>query len=152
MKTLRARTCQVNNRRQNGVGLIEVLIALFVLAFGSLAISNMHTDSLIGLKVSSNHLKINSISNEIAEHLKAMPEAANAGDYDTVYSDAAAASGVPAGQATLINAWKQLTAQSLPSGQLNIACAANLCSLSLRWRESLSDGIDTQTYNVRIPI
>lgn len=138
--------------RQSGIGLIEVLIALFILAFGALAISNMHTDSLIGLKVSSNHLQVNSISNEIAEQLKAVSGDANDGLYNTGFGDAAADAGLPVEVAALINSWKQLTAQSLPAGQLNIQCAADLCSLSLQWRESITDGQNTQTYNVRVPI
>jgi type IV pilus assembly protein PilV len=137
---------------QRGVGLIEVLIALFVLAFGSLAISNMHTDSLMGLKVSSTHLQVNSISNEIAEYLKSDPDEANTGTYNTAFSDLSAASGLPTETATLINSWKQLTAQSLPAGQLNIQCATDLCTVSVQWRESHTDGVATQTYNVRVPL
>lgn len=143
---------QTVQRRQAGIGLIEVLIALFILAFGSLAISNMHTDSLIGLKVSSNHLQVNSISNEIAEQLKTVADDANNGLYNTGFDEDTAANGLPTDVADLINSWKQLTTESLPAGQINIQCAANLCSLSLQWRESISDGVDTQTYNVRVPI
>ena len=138
-------------KRQDGVGLIEVLIALFVLAFGSLAISNMHADSLIGLKVSSNHLKVNSISNEIAELLKADSDGANDGNYNTSFAYMAAHSDTPSYAKIRINLWKQMT-ESLPSGQLEIDCASSLCNVSIQWRESLSDGVDTQTYNVRVPI
>ncbi len=147
-----ARSGPANHHLQYGVGLLEVLIALFILAFGSLAISNMHTDSLIGLKVSSTHLQMNSISNEIAEYLKSDPDEANNGTYNTAFTDTTAPTGLPVETSALINSWKQLTANALPSGQLNIQCAADLCTVSLQWRESHTDGVDTQTYNVRVPI
>ncbi|MEM7257986.1 MAG: prepilin-type N-terminal cleavage/methylation domain-containing protein, partial [Pseudomonadota bacterium] len=58
---------------QRGVGLIEVMTALFILAFAALAISNVQITALSGVTISTSHFAISTISEEIAEHLKADP-------------------------------------------------------------------------------
>lgn len=138
---------------QSGVGLIEVLTALFILAFGALAISNVQISALTGVNVSTSHFAISTLTEEIAEQLKADPVQAGNGTYNTTYSDTTALPGTPTAVATFINDRKQATATHLTNGALQIDCAAANCDVSLRWQERLTGtGLTEQFYNLRIPL
>lgn len=137
---------------EQGVGLIEVMVALFILAFAALAIANMQTSSLVAVKISSNHLNVSSISEEITEHLKADTVQAGLGTYNTLFAETEAAAGLAAEYKTIINAWKSRTAELLPDGATEISCTTTDCTVSLRWRESIVAGENQQLYNLKVPL
>lgn len=141
-----------NSLRQKGVSLIEVMITLFVLTFGVLAIGNLQTDALIGVNISSSHFMVNTMSQDILEQLKADSEGAAAGVYNTNYSDTGATPNAPAGLVQLQNYWKTNTAQALSSGEMKIDCNTNECLVSVRWNEMTADGFAEQTFNLKSPI
>ncbi len=147
-------TANQSNRHigELGVGLIEVMIALFILAFAVLALGNMQASSLVAVNVSSKHLDVNSISEEILEHLKADPVQAGLGAYDTLFEETEAAGGVTPARAGIINGWKSRTATLLPEGTAQVACIVTECTVSLRWREAIVPGSTHQTFNLKVPL
>lgn len=137
---------------QQGVGLIEVMIALFILAFGALAIGNMQASALHAVSISTSHFDVNSISEEILEHLKADPTQAGSGAYNTTFAETAAAAAVPTERATIINGWKGRVAKALPDGATEVTCITTECTVSLRWRESVTSGSTQQLYRLKVPL
>jgi type IV pilus assembly protein PilV len=137
---------------QRGVGLIEVMIALFILTFGALAIGNVQMTALSSVTISSSHYAISSITEEIAEQLKADSDQAAAGSYNTLFSEAASTTAMPVPVAGFIDHSKQATAAALSDGALQIDCAATACTVSLRWTEPQTGSAAQQFYNLRFPL
>ncbi len=137
---------------QQGVGLIEVMIALFILAFGALAIGNVQLTALSSANISTSHFAVNSIAEEIAEKIKADSAQAANGLYNTTFDEATAMAGMNPQVTSLVNTTKQAAASSLKDGALQIACTPTDCTVSLRWRESITAGQTQQIYNLRFPL
>lgn len=128
------------------------MAALFILAFGALAIGNMQASALSAVSISTSHYDVSSLSEEILEHLKADPEQAGLGIYNTTFADAAAAATVPADRAAIINGWKNRVADLLPLGATQVACNTTECTVSLRWREVVTSGTTQQLYHLKVPL
>ncbi len=137
---------------QRGVGLIEVLISLVVLAIGVLAIANLQTASNVAMRNSADYFKLNELSVSIMEQLKADASNAALGAYNTAYTDTGAGTAVAPGIATKLNAWKQSVAYAVPFGEVSIDCATAECLVSMRWYESTHNGTNEEVYNVKSPI
>ena len=138
--------------RQSGVTLIEVMIALFILVFGALAIANMQVSAMSSAKIASSHFAVSNIADEVVEQLKADYTEAGTGGYNTSFADTSAAATVPAQRAAIINGWKSATAAAMPDGVIQITCITTECTVSLRWRENVTGGVTQQLYNLRTPL
>lgn len=141
----------MNNIKQLGVGLIEVLIALIVLSVGALSVGLMIKDSHLSLFYSSNHFDIDSLSQEMLENIRANSAAARGGLYNTLYA-AAVPSGIDTPVAKSIDLWKARVAELLPQGAGQIECDADTCVVSMRWRESVDGNSAMQFYQLNTPI
>lgn len=140
---------QLLNQTQQGVGLIEVMIALFIFAFGSLAIGNMLAGSLSAVHFSASHLALDTISREITEHLKANSARAGLGGYNTTFVETTAAANVY--DENIINSWKSRV-DSLLSGETEIQCTTSNCLLSISWKEYTGTDSNEQVYNLNVPL
>lgn len=138
--------------KQNGISLIEVLIAMFILAFGALAIVNLQTASAIAINSSTDHFTINKLSQGIVEQLKADTTRATTGDYNTDFSETEASANAPADIAQRINEWKAVVARSIPQGEMRIECNEDECDIVLKWHEQSHAGVADQTFNIKTPI
>lgn len=137
---------------QSGVGLIEVLIALVVLAIGALAVGNLQTASNVAMRNSADYFKLNELSYSIIEQLKSDSVNANAGQYNTSYTDVISDVSTANDASKRLIAWKSTVAYILPLGEMQINCASSECLVSLRWYESSRTGSNREVYNVRSPI
>jgi len=146
------RRIEIRPALQAGVGLIEVMIALFILAFGALAIANMQASTLSALKISTAHFSLTSLGTEIVEHLKADQVEAGRGTYNTDYLQLTADNSLSTAHAELINGWKTRVRNNLTSGATKIDCASTTCTVSLRWSERSSNGSTQQFYNLNVPL
>lgn len=151
----RARTIPTKAARkqyQQGLGLVEVLTAIFILAFGALAIVNLQTTSAIGFTTSADHFKINELSQVIIEQLRTDSVRAAAGDYDTNYEDAGASPSASTEIQQKVAAWKATMSRSTPLGETSIQCTVTECNVGLKWYETSFEGEFDQVFNVRTPI
>jgi len=139
-------------KKQLGVGLVEVLIALFILAIGALAIVNLQTASAVAISSSADHFKINELSQGIIENLKADANRAIAGHYNTTFNENAASASIPSDIAQKINEWKKATSRSLPQGLTQIDCSSSECNIGFKWYEPSHSGLTDQVYNLKSPI
>ncbi len=138
--------------RQTGVSLIEVLVAMFILSFGALAIVNLQTNSILAVYTSAGHFKVNELSQVIVEQLIADSIRAAEGQYNTDFSEEVAPSTASPDIAEKINMWKASMSQTTSYGETSIDCNASECLIALKWRENTQDGTEEQVYNLKTPI
>ena len=134
----------------SGAGLVEVMIALFIFAFGALAIASMQATAIQATHYSSDHLALDSVSRGITEHLKANTSRASLGDYNTGFDELNVDASRP--DAAIINGWKNRVSSLLHSGATQIQCTASNCMITIRWKEYTGNDSDEQLYNLNIPL
>ncbi len=120
-------------KRQTGVGLIEVLVTVVILATSLLAMGALQSRSLAYNHSAYLRSQANILAYDILDRIRINRE--NVDDYDGLsYEDDAPNGGSLA--ATDIQAWLDETGRLLPGGDGQIECDDNLCTVSLRWIET----------------
>ncbi|WP_018229252.1 type IV pilus modification protein PilV [Methyloversatilis universalis] len=143
---------------QQGVSLIEVLVALFVLAFGMLGIAGMQT---MAMKANQSAFERNAVvisANSIAERMRSNQAAARSGSYNRTMPTGACTA--PSGTdrvSTDIQRWlgelNQNLAGSGACGAINCAGTPAACRITLRWDDSrVANGGASQTFEVDVRI
>ncbi|MEQ1513968.1 MAG: type IV pilus modification protein PilV [Lysobacteraceae bacterium] len=130
-----------------GVGLIEVLVAVLVLAIGLLGVAAMQATALRNSQSSLERSQGVMHVYTILDSMRANPNAARAGAYNMGMTCA-----VPAAGNLVANdkrAWIDMLQQNLGAtacGQ--VACVGALCTISVRWDDSRgTSGSTTQTFS-----
>lgn len=133
-------------RSQRGVGIVEVMIALVVLMFSALSISNLQTRSLVSMQISESHFTINERSREMLEVLRANAVDARSGVYNLEFDDTLTVPDpVESPVEYTVYQWKQSISEELRNGAGRIGCDAVKCTVSLRWIEYI-DGLPAQQF------
>jgi len=131
------------------VGLVEVMVALAILLFGSLVIAHMQIGTLAGLQVSAFHLAVDRLSNEMIETLRTHTLAAADGQFDhAADNEASTQSRID----RLTASWRERVASAMPQGQSEIDCDAELCEVRISWREVIDGRTHRQLYRARAPL
>jgi type IV pilus assembly protein PilV len=130
-----------------GVGLIEVLVAVLVLAIGLLGVAAMQATALRNSQSSLERSQGVMHVYTILDAMRANPNAARAGGYNMGMTCA-----VPAAGDLVANdkrAWIDMLQQNLgPTACGQVACVGALCTISVRWDDSRgSSGLTTQTFS-----
>jgi len=131
----RARRAPRSAAAVRGVGLIEVLVAVLVLAIGLLGVAAMQATALRNSQSSLERSQGVMHVYTILDAMRANPDAARAGGYNIGMTCA-----VPAAGDLVANdrrAWIATLQQNLGNtacGQ--IACAGALCTVTIRWDDS----------------
>jgi type IV pilus assembly protein PilV len=127
---------------QRGVGLIEVLIAVLVLAFGMLGMAGLQSHALRNNQSALERGMATVQIQSIADVMRADRVRATNGEYD-ITIDAAAPVVDPddPGTATFRNVaiadWRQSLQQALnPTATGSIDCNGALCVITVRWDDS----------------
>ena len=124
-------------RQQAGAGLIEVMVALVVLAIGLLGIAGLQLVSLQNNHSAALRSQAVTLGYDALDRMRANRDAANLGDYTTDFADAAPAGTTIAEQD--LQEWKLMLA-ALPSGAGAISSAAAgdalLFTVTVQWDDS----------------
>lgn len=134
---------------QSGIGLIEVIVALLVFAFGALSAVNSQIISLSGSNTAETHSTVNTLTHEMLEILKADSVRALSNTYDIDFEEAEPLASDSSLVTELVVDWRSRVLNELPDGVGRIECDPDSCEVSLRWREAALNGEDTQTYNLK---
>ncbi len=143
--------------RESGVSLIEVMVALFVLAFGMLGIAGMQT---MAMKANQSAFERNAAvisTSSIADRMRSNHDAARAGSYNRDFpsSGCAAPTGTDA-VSTDIRGWLGELSQSLGTdacGAISCTGTPTACTISVRWDDSRAQSGSTQhTFEVDVRI
>lgn len=122
---------------QRGVGLLEVLIAVLVMAIGLLGIAALQATALRNSQSSMERSQAVVQTYAILDAMRANPDAAKAGGYNYAVSSACAApgGGTLAGNdlATWLAAVKSGMGSSACGG---VACDAAMCTVTVQWDDS----------------
>lgn len=135
---------QQHTKRQRGFALLEVLIAVVVLAIGLLGMAALQSSALRNNQSSLERTQAVILSYSILEAMRANLTAARQGNYNM-----AATSTVPSAGSTLhandLNAWMTNVQASLndPAASAAIACTppvapdpSRLCTITITWNDS----------------
>tara|TARA_A100001037_G_scaffold167013_1_gene150174 strand:+ start:173 stop:607 length:435 start_codon:yes stop_codon:yes gene_type:complete len=129
------------SRKEKGFTLVEVLVALLILAIGILGFAALQVTALRG--GTSSHLRSQAvlIAYDVMDRLRANRNAAIAGDYNIADGD-----GVPVGDGTPPLAdddladWYGTYLSLLPDSEAQIICdAEGLCTVTIIWNDSRID-------------
>ena len=127
-----------------GFSLVEVLIALLVLAIGLLGLATLQT---VGIKFNQeSYLRSQAvlISYDIIDRIRANPVAKTAGSYDSVAATASYTAPTCTGAVSCSTSdiatydlanWKARIAATLPMGTGTIATSGTRRTITLTWRE-----------------
>jgi type IV pilus assembly protein PilV len=122
--------------RQRGVGLIEVLIAFFVLSIGLLGLATMQMKTVQYNQGAYIRSQATVAAYDIMDRMRVNLTQARANAYNVSYGSAGSGPGQTGPD---LAAWNQFITSNLPDGQGQIQCsAANMCRISVRWRDRFS--------------
>jgi type IV pilus assembly protein PilV len=141
-------------RRQRGFNLVEVLVALVILAVGLLGIAALYLDSLRAGRTAIYRTQAVNLAADMGDRIRSNRNAV--AGYATTFTTAAPATvavcetdaGCSAAQMAQndLSRWKALVALLLPGGQGQITVTAgipNAYVIALRWTEAGSDQLST---------
>ena len=123
-------TTAVKNRRERGFTLIEVLIAIVLLAIGLLSMAQMQANGIRSTHSSYLRSQATILAGDIIDSMRAN----NGGTYNTAFAD-----GLTSGTSTAekdLDRWKTNLGNLLPNGQGQISNVGTTVSVSVRWTDN----------------
>ena len=132
---------------QNGFSLVEVMVAVFVLAIGLLGLAGLQVASL-----KSNHsaqLRTEAVIHvyDIIDRMRVNKVVAKAGGYDIALATASPVSTSVVDTDRV--AWKAAIAASLPDGDGAIVTATGVTTITIQWDDSRgAGGSNTQRFSM----
>lgn len=142
--------------KQSGFTLLEVLVAMLVLAIGLLGLAGLMASSMRNNLSASHRTQATWMAYDIIDRMRANRASAVTGGYVTAMGTAATCSAAaPTGTDTIpvqdIAAWKNQLACALPAGNGSIAVnvATRAATIVIQWNDSRgSQGLANQTFTV----
>lgn len=122
-------------RRQNGVGMIEVLVAIVILAFGLLGLAGLQTRVLAYSQSSLFRSQAAALTDDILDRMRADRTRALAGSWNTDLDSDTSTISSTFPDSDLKN-WKEQVAVLLPSGQGSISVAASVVTIVVQWDDT----------------
>lgn len=133
---------------EKGLSLIEVLVTLLITSVGLLGLAAMQARSLQFNHGAYLRSQANILAYDMADRMRLNKDDARANLYNISLS-----SGTPSAVSIVStdqNQWLTLVAATLPAGDGSVSCAANICTLTIRWREAGRDTDDSFIYKTQI--
>lgn len=128
-----------------GFSLIEVLVALFVLALGVLGAAALQMNSLKYNQTASIRTQATFLAYDIVDRMRANRKAAQNGDYQYALSATVKPTGNTVAQ-TDLNAWLTAIEQQLPEGDGGITQTGQVFRITVQWNEARTGGSTTQQF------
>ncbi|EAQ95818.2 type IV pilus modification protein PilV [Congregibacter litoralis] len=119
---------------QRGVGMIEVLIAIVIVALGVLAIARLQTNMVRFNQSALLRSQASLFVYDLTDRMRADLQGAIDGDYNRDFADAIPVGGtLPADE---LAEWLTRIGERLPNGQGAVATAGDTITVSVRWDDS----------------
>lgn len=126
------------SRRQRGATLIEVLVAMFILAIGLLGLAGLQAMSVQSNQGAYYRSQATILANDIADRMRANRTAALAGNYEqsSPPSTTSTPIGTPTPAQRDLAEWNTRLATSLPEGKGTIVTSSNIVTISISWEDA----------------
>lgn len=121
--------------QQRGATLIEVLVAMFILAIGLLGLAGLQAVSTQSNQGAYYRSQATILANDIVDRMRANRTVALAGDYAiSSFPTSSSSNAVSGTQAQRdLAEWLNNLATSLPQGTGTISTSSNIVTISIRW-------------------
>jgi type IV pilus assembly protein PilV len=123
-------------KQQSGFTLIEILVAVVILALGLLGMAGMQANSLRNNQSAYFRSQATVLAYDILDRMRANRTAAAGGQYDIALGAAAAGAGIVLDDLT---EWKATLANELASGDGSVLTLNNLVTVQIHWNEGKPD-------------
>ncbi len=126
------------NSRQNGTTLIEVLVAMIVLAIGILGVAAMQTTSVKANQSSYYRSQATLLAADMTDRLRANRTVALAGSYDFASPPTSSSAHTESGNQVALDKaqWLNLLARSMPEGTGSITHDGNnVFTITIQWND-----------------
>lgn len=129
-------------KRERGISLIEMLVALLVLSFGLLGLAGLQANSLRNNTSAFHRTQANALAFDIMDRMRANKVAALNLSYNIALGSGATGSTIPAID---LGEWKANLA-GLPSGDGSVQCATatRICTVTVQWDDTRGVGAAQQ--------
>lgn len=144
-----------SRRRQRGLTLIEILVAILVVSVGLLGVAGLQATSLTANRVAYARTQATILAYDMADRMRVNREAALNGEFDNGYDDNSAPNAGSQVITDQVNDWLDLIDSNLPNGEgmidTNISGCATCVRVGIQW-EDREDAATTVTfkYDTRI--
>src|SRR4029453_1075467 len=124
-------------RRLSGVGMIEVLVAILIFAFGMLALSGLQMRALAFSQSSLYRSQATALTDDIIDRMRADRGNAKSGKWDTTVDDDPDTSFTSSAiYDTDRKDWKLAVRQLLPSGKASIEVTSDVVTIVIQWDDT----------------
>ena len=140
-------------KRQQGISLIEVILALAILVFTALSVSTLQSTQMINALRSGDHFSLDYLSNNILDTLRSNKAAATNGSFNFDAEDNADFTSASTDSAQAIaKTWNDQIADSLPSGLGAIQCTSTSCNVTISWLAEIDGQAKRQYFRTSTPL
>ncbi len=154
----------INKRQSAGFTMIELLVAVLILAIGLLGVAGIQTFSVKATSNSSLRGTALYLANNMLDRMRANSAAVEAGSYDSMTGKAEVAACLTTAGCTSTEManndkyeWEQLIQNSLPSGTATLSVSSGIYTITVTWTDRVKQGAingddagtDTSTLNLR---
>lgn len=145
--------------KQSGVALLEVLIALVVVAVGLIGMALLQVTAMKHAHQGQMHSHSTYLLYDISDRIRANQDAADSGDYDLVFGASVTAgrncellecTGVQMADFDL-DQWEDHILRALPGGEGAVSVSGGVATISIRYDDD-RDESDTVTYQLQAPL
>ncbi|GLS92595.1 type IV pilus modification protein PilV [Psychromonas marina] len=135
---------EVGRREQKGSSLIEILVAVFILAAGLLGLASVQMLSLKNINNAQFHTLATTYAYDMGERMRSNQEAVSLGSYDNILSTVAdpSCSTCSAAQMAQLDGfqWNELIQSAvnqggLPEGQGTVTKVGSVFNITVSWKE-----------------
>lgn len=144
---------------QAGAGLIEVLVAIVLLATALLGFTRLQLETLKNQRLSYGHSMAQALAFDLSERIHANPEGISSYAVSGIADSPAAGgcttdcSSVSVAAQDLADWQRAIERSALPLGNADVEVSAGRVTITIEWQDSLSDALVLQpfTFEVRRP-
>ncbi|AZZ94363.1 type IV pilus modification protein PilV [Hahella sp. KA22] len=143
--------------RQSGFTMIEILVAVVILAIGLLGVAGLQTLSVKASTNSSARSQAIYLANDMADRIRANLQGRKDSNYDAITGDAKKAACLTSTGCSAADMaandkaeWLEELSNRLPNGKGELKHTGNLYTITITWDERVKQGADKDDANVAL--
>ena len=134
--------------RQRGFTMVEILIAMLILAIGLLGVAGVQVLALKETTDANIQSQVNFYAQNIVEQMRADLKGVKAGDYNTITSSGCSSCST-AFEKSVVNSWLQEVNTNIPGGKGAVSVASGVATVTITWSQRGSAASDQSSVNTK---